>query len=117
MVHGPGHLGHQLGRLAKREPATRKPLAQVGPFDVITDDVDRAVLAADFVHADYVRVLELGRGASVAEEQLCLAHVKRASARNLDGHCAVKLRIECHPHAAELPDTQLSDQLKMSDPP
>ena len=72
MVQGLRDLDTQLGSLARCESFGLHPLLEGRALNEVADDVDRAVLLADFVDADDVGMFQLSRRARVAQEQLGL---------------------------------------------
>src|SRR5262249_51801727 len=100
--------------LANREPLAGEPLLEIRSLDVVAGDIDRLAFAADFVHADDVRMLELGRRPRVAQEHLGLRRVELSLARNLDRNETLQVGVAGLPDAAELADADFFDQLEMA---
>jgi hypothetical protein len=67
---GLGHLGCQLGRLAKRQAVLAEPGRQSGPFDVLADQAGQAILVRDFVERDDVGMVQVGGTAGLAQKPL-----------------------------------------------
>ncbi len=79
----------------------------------VTNDKDRILLAADFMHGNDVGMIQLGGGAGLAQELFDFAWLKFPVARNLHSHRAVQLDVASFPHRAEASQTKALDEFKV----
>src|SRR5205814_1264719 len=79
----------------------------------VADDIERAILAADLMHGNDLRMAQLGRGPGFPQEQLRIARIDLVAARNLDGHQPVELRVAGLPDRTETPRAELLEQFKV----
>ncbi len=111
--HGVGDLGAEFGRLAGSEPLGGEPFVQVCTLHEIANDKDRIAFAADLMHADDVRVCELGGCPGLAEEHLRLGRRELVLPRHLDCHDPIELGVTGFPDRSEFADADALQQLEL----
>ena len=68
MVQRLGHRRHQFDRFVQRETRLLEPCGEVGPVDVLRDDVAGAIFGtSDIMHWHDVRVIEVRNGAGFGQ--------------------------------------------------
>ena len=82
--------------------------SQIRAVDVVCDDEDRVILAADFVDASNVRMVELGRRSCFAQEHFRLELVEKLLPGDFNGNSSLQLRITHLPHTAESAGTNFA---------
>jgi hypothetical protein len=65
-----GNLGYQLGGLTDCQLPHAQPFLQVGTVDEVAGNEDGFAVAANFMHADDTRMLQLGCRPGIAKEKL-----------------------------------------------
>ena len=104
VLQGRADLRHDGQRLARRQPAAVQQLPQVGPVDVLHQEIEPLIPPAEIVHGHDVRMIEQRQGAGLAGEPFGKRRVVGdGGSEDLQGHRAAQLLLPGlvdDPHAA-----------------
>ena len=109
VIGGASDDRHQMDGPIHLEPAACQFRFQVLPVYELAGDEDLAVLDADFIDRDNVRVIELGRGPRFAQQP----GVMFENLGQLQRHLAGEISVPCQPDISEATAAQPPPQLKM----
>jgi hypothetical protein len=101
MVERLGNLGTDLCRLVRWQRLAIKPLPEIRPIDIVTDDVDNPVFLSNFVNGNDTVVPKLRSRSRLSEELLDLVVRKLFLTRDLYRDNPVELRILRFPNSTK----------------